>query len=146
MPRALAQQDGPGTWLLGASVGDGPSKAEELLWPPPAASPSPFPLLPCLVSQCWDCQSCQIYIFQDWSKLPIYEQPGANALQRRKDRVELLREADPSSASLIYPGLSLEDGPRPRLSPASIAAKVRPGPRKRPWVWGFIWGSIWATA
>ncbi|XP_034281563.1 protein MTSS 2 isoform X1 [Pantherophis guttatus] len=59
----------------------------------------------------------------DWSKLPIYEQPGANALQRRKDRVEFLREAEPGSASLIYPGLSLEDGPRPRLSPASIAAK-----------------------
>lgn len=92
-----------------------------------------LPLLPCLVSQRWDCQSCQLCIFQDWSKLPIYEQPGANALQRRKDRVELLREAEPGSASLIYPGLSLEDGPRPRLSPASIAAKVRPGPRKRPW-------------
>uniref|UniRef100_A0A8C6YH16 MTSS I-BAR domain containing 2 n=1 Tax=Naja naja TaxID=35670 RepID=A0A8C6YH16_NAJNA len=56
---------------------------------------------------------------QDWSKLPLYEQPGvANALQRRKDRV-----AEPGSASLIYPGLSLEDSPRPRLSPASIAAK-----------------------
>uniref|UniRef100_A0A670YHH1 MTSS I-BAR domain containing 2 n=1 Tax=Pseudonaja textilis TaxID=8673 RepID=A0A670YHH1_PSETE len=56
---------------------------------------------------------------QDWSKLPIYEQPaGASVLQRRKDRV-----AEPGSASLIYPGLSLEDGPRPRLSPASIAAK-----------------------
>ncbi|XP_013929561.1 PREDICTED: MTSS1-like protein isoform X4 [Thamnophis sirtalis] len=60
---------------------------------------------------------------QDWSKLPTYEQPGANALQRRKDRVELLREIEPGSASLIYPGLSLEDGARPRPSPASIAAK-----------------------
>uniref|UniRef100_A0A8C5WPT6 MTSS I-BAR domain containing 2 n=1 Tax=Laticauda laticaudata TaxID=8630 RepID=A0A8C5WPT6_LATLA len=56
---------------------------------------------------------------KDWSKLPIYEQlGGASALQRRKDRV-----AEPGSASLIYPGLSLEDSPRPRLSPASIAAK-----------------------
>ncbi|XP_029139223.1 protein MTSS 2 [Protobothrops mucrosquamatus] len=59
----------------------------------------------------------------DWSKLPLYEQPGANLLPRRKDRVELLREAEPGLPPLIYPGLSLEDGPRPRLSPASIAAK-----------------------
>lgn len=108
-----------------------------------------LPLWLCLVSQRWDCQSRQLYVFQDWSKLPIYEQPGANALQRRKDRVELLREAEPGSASLIYPGLSLEDGPRPRLSPASIAAKVRaPGSALGPHrlVWGFIWSSIWATA
>ncbi|XP_070616669.1 protein MTSS 2 isoform X2 [Erythrolamprus reginae] len=60
---------------------------------------------------------------QDWSRLPVYEQPGASALQRRKDRVELLREAEPGLASLGYPGLSLEEAPRPRLSPASIAAK-----------------------
>ncbi|KAM3829026.1 protein MTSS 2 isoform 3-T3 [Vipera latastei] len=58
---------------------------------------------------------------QDWSKLPLYEQPGA--MPRRKDRVELLREAEPGLPPLIYPGLSLEDAPRPRLSPASIAAK-----------------------
>ncbi|KAM6430708.1 protein MTSS 2 isoform 4-T4 [Liasis olivaceus] len=60
---------------------------------------------------------------KEWSKLPIYEQPAANTLQRRKDRAELLREAEPGSATLTYPGLSMEDGPRPRLSPASIAAK-----------------------
>lgn len=59
----------------------------------------------------------------DWSKLPICEQPVANTLQRRRDRVELLREAEPGSAPLMYPGLGLEDGPRPRMSPASIAAK-----------------------
>ncbi|KAK9392848.1 MTSS1-like [Crotalus adamanteus] len=59
----------------------------------------------------------------DWSKLPLYEQPGANLLPRRKDRVELLREAEPGLPPLVYPGLSLEDGPRPHLSPASIAAK-----------------------
>ncbi|XP_063169258.1 protein MTSS 2 isoform X2 [Candoia aspera] len=59
----------------------------------------------------------------DWSKLPLYEQPVVNTLQRRRDRAELLREAEPGPAPLMYPGLGLEDGPRPRMSPASIAAK-----------------------
>ncbi|KAJ6666138.1 hypothetical protein lerEdw1_001042 [Lerista edwardsae] len=60
---------------------------------------------------------------QDWSKAGPYEQPVASTLQRRKDRVEHLREAEMSAASLPYPGLGLEEGPRPRMSPACIAAK-----------------------
>ncbi|XP_077787910.1 protein MTSS 2 isoform X6 [Podarcis muralis] len=60
---------------------------------------------------------------QDWSKASLYEQPVASTLQRRKDRVEHLREAELGSTSLVYPGISLEEGSRPRMSPASIAAK-----------------------
>nr|XP_056718641.1 protein MTSS 2 isoform X2 [Euleptes europaea] len=59
----------------------------------------------------------------DWSKATLYEQPVANTLQRRKDRVEHLREAEMGSATLVYPGISLEEGSRPRMSPASIAAR-----------------------
>ncbi|CAI5782006.1 protein MTSS 2 isoform X1 [Podarcis lilfordi] len=59
----------------------------------------------------------------DWSKASLYEQPVASTLQRRKDRVEHLREAELGSTSLVYPGISLEEGSRPRMSPASIAAK-----------------------
>ncbi|XP_053126968.1 protein MTSS 2 isoform X6 [Hemicordylus capensis] len=59
----------------------------------------------------------------DWSKAALYEQPVASTLQRRKDRVEHLREAEMGPCGLAYPGMSLEEGPRPRLSPASIAAK-----------------------
>ncbi|XP_061449805.1 protein MTSS 2 isoform X5 [Rhineura floridana] len=61
---------------------------------------------------------------QDWSKANLYEQPVGNTLQRRRDRIEHLREAEMSSTTtLVYPGVSLEEGPRPRMSPASIAAK-----------------------
>ncbi|XP_042336786.1 protein MTSS 2 isoform X7 [Sceloporus undulatus] len=59
----------------------------------------------------------------DWSKTSLYEQPVANTLQRRKDRVDHVREAELGSSPLVYPGLSLEEGHRPRMSPASIAAK-----------------------
>ncbi|XP_061449804.1 protein MTSS 2 isoform X4 [Rhineura floridana] len=60
----------------------------------------------------------------DWSKANLYEQPVGNTLQRRRDRIEHLREAEMSSTTtLVYPGVSLEEGPRPRMSPASIAAK-----------------------
>ncbi|XP_062997572.1 protein MTSS 2 isoform X2 [Elgaria multicarinata webbii] len=59
----------------------------------------------------------------DWSKASLYEQPVANTLQRRKDRVEHLREAELGATTMVYPGISLEEGSRPRMSPASIAAK-----------------------
>uniref|UniRef100_A0A803TW97 MTSS I-BAR domain containing 2 n=1 Tax=Anolis carolinensis TaxID=28377 RepID=A0A803TW97_ANOCA len=64
---------------------------------------------------------------QDWSKASFYETPGAGVLQqRRKDRVEHLREAEMGpSQPLVYAGLGLEEAGlhRPRMSPASIAAK-----------------------
>ncbi|XP_062817750.1 protein MTSS 2 isoform X2 [Anolis carolinensis] len=63
----------------------------------------------------------------DWSKASFYETPGAGVLQqRRKDRVEHLREAEMGpSQPLVYAGLGLEEAGlhRPRMSPASIAAK-----------------------
>ncbi|XP_044843371.1 protein MTSS 2 isoform X5 [Mauremys mutica] len=59
----------------------------------------------------------------DWSKASPYDQPVVSTLQRRKDRVEHLREAELGSASMGYPGINLEDVPRPRMSPATIAAK-----------------------
>ncbi|KAM7146431.1 protein MTSS 2 isoform 3-T3 [Macrochelys suwanniensis] len=60
---------------------------------------------------------------KDWSKASPYDQPVVTTLQRRKDRVEHLREAEMGSASMGYPGINLEDVPRPRMSPATIAAK-----------------------
>ncbi|XP_007438488.1 MTSS1-like protein isoform X6 [Python bivittatus] len=102
---SLAQPVNANTRLSSVSSHDSGFISQDAMFSKP---PSPMPL---------DITS------QDWSKLPIYEQPAANTLQRRKDRAELLREAEPGSAALTYPGLSVEDGPRPRLSPASIAAK-----------------------
>ncbi|XP_064375502.1 protein MTSS 2 isoform X12 [Dromaius novaehollandiae] len=60
---------------------------------------------------------------QDWSKASPYDQPVVNTLQRRKDRVEHLREAEMASAAMGYTGISVEEAPRPRMSPATIAAK-----------------------
>ncbi|NXX48999.1 MTSSL protein, partial [Tricholaema leucomelas] len=57
---------------------------------------------------------------QDWSKASPYDQPMVPTLQRRKDRVEHLREAEMGSAATGY---TAEDAPRPRMSPATIAAK-----------------------
>uniref|UniRef100_A0A8C4JQ71 MTSS I-BAR domain containing 2 n=1 Tax=Dromaius novaehollandiae TaxID=8790 RepID=A0A8C4JQ71_DRONO len=59
----------------------------------------------------------------DWSKASPYDQPVVNTLQRRKDRVEHLREAEMASAAMGYTGISVEEAPRPRMSPATIAAK-----------------------
>ncbi|NXO53813.1 MTSSL protein, partial [Aramus guarauna] len=60
---------------------------------------------------------------QDWSKASPYDQPVVPTLQRRKDRVEHLREAEMGSPAVGYPGIGGEDAPRPRMSPATIAAK-----------------------
>ncbi|XP_060041174.1 protein MTSS 2 isoform X7 [Erinaceus europaeus] len=60
---------------------------------------------------------------QDWSKAGPHEQPMGTTLQRRKDRVELLRDAEPGPASGATLGPSGEESPRPRMSPATIAAK-----------------------
>ncbi|XP_019391131.1 PREDICTED: MTSS1-like protein isoform X4 [Crocodylus porosus] len=60
---------------------------------------------------------------KDWSKATPYDQPAVNTLQRRKDRVEHLRDTEMGSTSMVYPGISVEETPRPRMSPATIAAK-----------------------
>ncbi|XP_036919567.1 protein MTSS 2 isoform X4 [Sturnira hondurensis] len=57
----------------------------------------------------------------DWAKTGPHEQPST--LQRRKDRVELLRDTEPGPASGGAPGPSGEEIARPRMSPATIAAK-----------------------
>ncbi|KAM9607932.1 protein MTSS 2 isoform 3-T3 [Trichechus inunguis] len=59
----------------------------------------------------------------DWSKAGPHEQPGGTTLQRRKDRVELLRDAEPGPTSGGTLGPGGEEAPRPRMSPATIAAK-----------------------
>ncbi|XP_042087380.1 protein MTSS 2 isoform X5 [Ovis aries] len=59
----------------------------------------------------------------DWAKAGPHEQPAGTALQRRKDRVELLRDLEPGPAGGGAPGPSGEEAPRPRMSPATIAAK-----------------------
>ncbi|XP_044519040.1 protein MTSS 2 isoform X8 [Gracilinanus agilis] len=59
----------------------------------------------------------------DWSKAGPYDQPVATTLQRRKDRVEHLREAEVGPGSGGYPSIGGEETPRPRMSPATIAAK-----------------------
>ncbi|KFP06192.1 MTSS1-like, partial [Calypte anna] len=59
----------------------------------------------------------------DWSKASPYDQPVVPTLQRRKDRVEHLREAELGSSATTYPAMGAEELPRPRMSPATIAAK-----------------------
>lgn len=57
----------------------------------------------------------------DWAKAGPHEQPST--LQRRKDRVELLRDTEPGPASGGSLGPGGDEAPRPRMSPATIAAK-----------------------
>nr|XP_044998064.1 protein MTSS 2 isoform X4 [Jaculus jaculus] len=59
----------------------------------------------------------------DWTKAGPHEQPLGSTLQRRKDRVELIRDTEPGPASGGTLGPSGEEAPRPRMSPATIAAK-----------------------
>uniref|UniRef100_A0A452EXT8 MTSS I-BAR domain containing 2 n=1 Tax=Capra hircus TaxID=9925 RepID=A0A452EXT8_CAPHI len=58
----------------------------------------------------------------DWAKAGPHEQPTGTALQRRKDRVELLRDPEPGPAGGGAPGPSGEEAPRPRMSPVRVAA------------------------
>ncbi|XP_039707986.1 protein MTSS 2 isoform X8 [Pteropus medius] len=60
---------------------------------------------------------------QDWAKAGPHEQPSGTTLQRRKDRVELLRDPEPGLAGGGTLGPSGDEAPRPRMSPATIAAK-----------------------
>ncbi|XP_075393657.1 protein MTSS 2 isoform X3 [Tenrec ecaudatus] len=59
----------------------------------------------------------------DWSKAGPHEQPAGSSLQRRRDRVELLRDAEPSPTGGGTVGPGGEEAPRARMSPATIAAK-----------------------
>ncbi|XP_023678498.2 protein MTSS 2-like isoform X3 [Paramormyrops kingsleyae] len=61
--------------------------------------------------------------WKDWSKPVPYEQPLVNTLQRRKDPPERLREPEACPAPQPYTGIHPEDSQRPRMSPATIAAK-----------------------
>ncbi|KAK2819790.1 hypothetical protein Q7C36_021436 [Tachysurus vachellii] len=55
----------------------------------------------------------------DWSKAGLHEQPAANTLQRRKET----RESELSPQSQGYAGVHPDDPQRPRMTPATIAAK-----------------------
>ncbi|XP_064194088.1 protein MTSS 2 [Anguilla rostrata] len=60
----------------------------------------------------------------DWSKPGPYEQPLVSTLQRRKEPLERLREPEASAGAQGYSGMHPEDPQqRPRMTPASIAAK-----------------------
>ncbi|XP_045666186.1 protein MTSS 2 isoform X4 [Ursus americanus] len=59
----------------------------------------------------------------DWAKVGPHEQPSGTSLQRRKDRAEHPRDTEPGLASGGTLGPSGEEAPRPRMSPATIAAK-----------------------
>ncbi|XP_072374694.1 protein MTSS 2-like isoform X15 [Scyliorhinus torazame] len=60
---------------------------------------------------------------KDWSKPGPYDQPVVNTLQRRKETTERYREAEAVSATMVYPGISVEEIQRPRVTAASLAAK-----------------------
>ncbi|XP_032743262.1 protein MTSS 2 isoform X1 [Rattus rattus] len=59
----------------------------------------------------------------DWTKTGPHEQPSATTLQRRKDRVEHLRDTETGPTGGGTVGSSGEEVPRTRMSPATIAAK-----------------------
>ncbi|KAM4743862.1 protein MTSS 2 isoform 2-T2 [Anableps anableps] len=67
----------------------------------------------------------KVPMWKDWSKAGQYEQPMAAApVQRRKEPIDRLRESEGSPGSQGYAAASHpEDGQRPRMTPATIAAK-----------------------
>ncbi|XP_074142040.1 protein MTSS 2 isoform X3 [Sminthopsis crassicaudata] len=103
--RSLAQPANTSTRLSSVSSHDSGFISQDAVYSKP---PSPMPS---------DITS------QDWSKAGPYDQPMATTLQRRKDRVEHLREAEVGPGSGGYPSIGGEEAPRPRMSPATIAAK-----------------------
>ncbi|XP_043563281.1 protein MTSS 2-like isoform X12 [Chiloscyllium plagiosum] len=62
---------------------------------------------------------------QDWSKPGPYDQPMVNTLQRRKEAVERYREAETVSGTVVYAGIGVDEIQRPRMTAASLAAKVQ---------------------
>ncbi|NWW35957.1 MTSSL protein, partial [Panurus biarmicus] len=98
-----------------------PTRVAFHTWFPPhfmGFSPWTLPSIPAVTSM--NRMPCPL---QDWSKASPYDQPVVPTLQRRKDRVEHLREAEMGSPAGGYSGIGAEDAPRPRMSPATIAAK-----------------------
>uniref|UniRef100_A0A8B9GEQ7 IMD domain-containing protein n=1 Tax=Amazona collaria TaxID=241587 RepID=A0A8B9GEQ7_9PSIT len=77
--------------------------------PPPGSMDQSFP------------SSCILPSAKDnWSKASPYYQPLVPTLQRCKDRVEHLREAETGSPTSGYPSVSGEEAPRSRVSLAMI--------------------------
>ncbi|XP_073461749.1 protein MTSS 2 isoform X1 [Lithobates pipiens] len=123
--RSLPQTVGGGQRLVSASSQDSGCSFHETAYSKP---PSPMPSD--ITSQkssssasseasetCQSVSECSSPT-SDWSRSGQYETPPASSMQRRKDRVEHLREAE------LGPGYqSMEDPYRPRMSPAVIAAK-----------------------
>uniref|UniRef100_A0A8C9STG1 MTSS I-BAR domain containing 2 n=1 Tax=Scleropages formosus TaxID=113540 RepID=A0A8C9STG1_SCLFO len=72
---------------------------------------------------CFCCLSVTLPPLQDWSKVGTYEQPLVNTLQRRKDTLERPREPEGPAIAQSYAGIHPEEAHRPRMTPASIAAK-----------------------
>ncbi|XP_028665521.1 protein MTSS 2 isoform X7 [Erpetoichthys calabaricus] len=60
---------------------------------------------------------------QDWSKPGPYDQPVVNTLQRKKEPVDRLRDPETTPPQPGYAALHPEDPQRPRMTPATIAAK-----------------------
>ncbi|MCJ8747338.1 hypothetical protein PDJAM_G00152200 [Pangasius djambal] len=77
--------------------------------PPYSRSPGSNTSSPTSKVPCW----------KDWSKAGLHEQPAANTLQRRKET----RESESSPQSQGYAGVHPDDPQRPRMTPATIAAK-----------------------
>ncbi|XP_072925798.1 protein MTSS 2 isoform X12 [Hemitrygon akajei] len=103
--RSLAQPASSSTRLSSVSSHDSGFISQDAMYSKP---PSPMPS---------DITS------QDWSKPGPYDQPVVNTLQKRKEAVERYREAEAVSAAVVYPGISIEEGQRPRVTAASLAAK-----------------------
>ncbi|XP_028665516.1 protein MTSS 2 isoform X4 [Erpetoichthys calabaricus] len=60
---------------------------------------------------------------KDWSKPGPYDQPVVNTLQRKKEPVDRLRDPETTPPQPGYAALHPEDPQRPRMTPATIAAK-----------------------
>ncbi|XP_067905873.1 protein MTSS 2-like isoform X12 [Heterodontus francisci] len=105
--RSLAQPASASTRLSSVSSHDSGFISQDAMYSKP---PSPMPS---------DITS------QDWSKPGPYDQPVVNTLQRRKEAAERYREAEAVSATVVYPGISVEEVQRPRMTAASLAAKVQ---------------------
>ncbi|XP_067905875.1 protein MTSS 2-like isoform X14 [Heterodontus francisci] len=103
--RSLAQPASASTRLSSVSSHDSGFISQDAMYSKP---PSPMPS---------DITS------QDWSKPGPYDQPVVNTLQRRKEAAERYREAEAVSATVVYPGISVEEVQRPRMTAASLAAK-----------------------